>query len=111
MLIATTRYTESDYVEIDDDPLGQEILTNNFLKALQDRVVLNGAYFYRIPIEQRYRKDLVSKTLYGTSDLYWVLELFNNLLYLEEWAGGVVIMAPAIPDIESAMQYVKTNGK
>lgn len=97
MLTSPKRYNKSNFVRLlsdDYELLGTEFIRN----ILRDSVL----YEYEVPENQAYRIDLISRTLYNNTDLYWVIMTINSLVYVQEIHARRIIKYATLNDIEKA---------
>ena len=65
----------------------------NFIKEKPDKEFI---FTYRVTSKTEGRPDLISNTIYGTSDLFWVLIAFNKPRNTLNWPKvGDIIEYPA----------------
>lgn len=60
--------------------------------------------FYQVPAGEVNRLDLISSTIYGTVDLWWVLATVNNIADpFVEVEAGKLLRVPAITEVYSKL--------
>lgn len=97
MISSPKRFDEKNFVKL--YTLDYDLLGSKFLEYIfRDSTFLE----YVIPEKQAYRIDLISKAIYGSSSLFWILQAINSLVYIEEIAKFKTIKYVSLRDIESA---------
>ena len=95
------RYDKQSYLDIEYD-LTYDYLGNNFIKILRDSA--SNLSTYTVKYEECYRIDLITKRIYGRSDLFWIILDFNNILFMEQLTTDCELQVPSLVDIESAIR-------
>ena len=80
-----------DFVGDNYDPL-----TSNVLNSLKD---LRPKGKFRVE-GLDFRPDVLSFIIYGDTQYWWVLLLYNNFLTVDEIVNGIDILYPDITDLE-----------
>lgn len=57
------------------------------------------AGYYKIPVREEYRPDLISLSVYNRSDLGWVIMKANNFDHISQLKVGTTIAIPNISGI------------
>ena len=55
----------------------------------------------QIAVKWEHRPDLVSYHLYGITDYWWILLMYNDLIHNEEVITGMVLNYPSKPSIDT----------
>lgn len=96
-----TRYDIIKFIEINKDNL--DPLTSYFFYQLR-----NMPYVEELTIiSEDKRPDLLSYNLYGTTQYWWILMLYNNILSVNDLVPGIKIKKPSLSTIEAF--YVKAS--
>lgn len=68
---------------------------------------------YTVRAEDTNRLDIISYTIYGTVDLWWLIGQFNGIVKFNEVQPGLVLNVPSIIHIESYIQVIRSmkNGQ
>ena len=83
-----SRYIRRSYGEFRGNTV---VFSEIDLNAIQEYEI------YEIPVEHEYRPDLIALTLYGTSELWWVILQYNQLDHIRDLKVGKKIKVPIIP--------------
>lgn len=90
-----TRYDFVKFIEFNKDNL--DPLTSYFLYELK-----NIPYTEELTIiSEDKRPDLLSYNLYGTTQYWWIIMLYNNILSINDLVPGLRIKKPSLSAIES----------
>lgn len=82
-----------------------------FMKMSEDVYDITDSYFCnnltKLPIKGKYtvtadenRPELISYKIYGTTHLWYLLLLYNNIMNFDEVSSGTVLNYPAMSDLE-----------
>ena len=93
-----------------------------FMKMSEDVYDITDSYFFnnleKLPIKGKYtvsadegRPELISYKIYGTTHLWYLLLLYNNILSYEEVQAGTVLNYPAMSDLEEFYFSLNTRQK
>jgi len=74
---------------------GYDPLDSYFLRELPN---LQSRGQYSVQNEAK-RPDLISYRFYGTTNYWWIVMLYNNILSVEELIAGTVLEIPSEEDI------------
>lgn len=100
--IQSTRFDFSKFMRWNDDNL--DPLTSLFLHKLKE---INPGGFYRINGEEG-RPDLVSYNIYGSTQGWWLLLYYNDIIDPESLSNGDTLKYPLLSDLEDLYFSLKT---
>lgn len=77
---------------------------NSFLVKQLNNLSTFGQYIVTV---EEFRPDLISYKIYNTTQYWWLLMFYNNILSYTDVVSGVVIIYPAIKDLEKLYFQLK----
>jgi len=89
------RYDEAKFMEYDTDVY--DSLTSYFLDVLR-KLPVHGEY---VVVDEEGRPDLLSHRIYGSTQYWWILLVYNNLVSPFDVQSGMTIRYPSIDDLEA----------
>ncbi len=81
-----------------------DILNSYFIKEVR-KLPLFGEYVIQ---NEEMRPDLISYRIYGNTQYWWILLIYNKLTNHEELVNGVVLKYPSLEDLEDLYFKLKT---
>ena len=83
------------YETVRDEFLGEHPGIVNFQDVSDILSSDSDNVYYKIPIEHRYRPDLIAQKFYNFSDLHWVITMVNGIKNSPEgYTVGTIIKIP-----------------
>lgn len=80
-------------------------LTSQFL-ALLNAIPVSGRYSVSFEIS---RPDLISFSIYGDTQYWWILLMYNNIISVEDISVGDILLFPSLNDLESLYFSLRTK--
>lgn len=74
-----------------------DTLDSSFIRMLID---CPSRVYVEVPQSCQYRIDLLAKHFFGNSKLYWIFEIMNSIMSMEELAAGKLLQAVTMADFE-----------
>lgn len=102
----TDKYDMAKFIEFADDGVF-DCLNSYFLYQIP---LLPLIGYYTIRTEEN-RPDLLSYTLYGDTQYWWIIMHYNNLLKPQDLKSGVIIKYPSLSSIEQLYLSASLNKK
>ncbi len=99
------RYDLRKFMEFDDIDLGFDILTPYFFYKLE-KILPNGKY--RV-VNEQYNPSLVSYNIYGSTDYWWIIMIYNNIFSFDDIILGLELQYPSIEDLEDLYFELKSK--
>lgn len=62
---------------------------------------------YTVSVEER-RLDLISYNIYGDTQYWWILMLYNSIFEISDVISGVILGFPSLNDLESLFFSLKS---
>jgi len=62
-------------------------------------------------VAEESRPDLLSYNIYGTTDLWWILLYYNNLVSPTDLKYGMIIKYPSLEDVELLIHKLKLRSR
>lgn len=88
-----------------------EALGSRFLEILRNLIdsdtTKSSVNDYQIPYRENFRIDLISKSVYSNSKLWWIIKHYNNILYINDLASGNILKIPTQGIIETAIRQYR----
>lgn len=72
-------------------------LTSSFVKDLKN---LSQFGQYVVQVEEG-RPDLISFKIYGDTQYWWIILLYNDIIYIEDIQIGMSLKFPSLSDLET----------
>lgn len=96
------RYDFAKFLDFSDnfDPL-----TASFLRRLKD-ISYTGEFVVQ---SEEARPDIISNKIYGSTQYWWILLFYNDIISFEDLANGVVIKYPDLADVEDLFFSLKAD--
>ena len=98
-----TRYDPSKLLEFNLD--NYDILTSSFVKQLR---ALKSAGSISV-LSQEVRPDLLAYDIYGSTQYYWIVMIYNDIIAVEDIIIGTIIRYPNLNDVERIYFGLKSN--
>lgn len=95
------RYAPPKFMEFVEE--GHDILTSFFMLKLDDLKPI-GSF---VVTTEEGRPDVVSYKLYESTQYWWVILSYNNMVHHDEIVTGVVLKFPSLTDMESLYFQLK----
>jgi len=95
------RYAPSKFMEFSEE--GHDILTSFFMLKLDG---LKPAGSFTVTTEVG-RPDVVSHKLYDSTQYWWMVLAYNNMVHFDELVTGAVLKFPSLSDMESLYFQLK----
>jgi len=96
------RYASPKFMEFSEE--GHDILTSYFMLKI-DGLKPIGSFTVT---SEAGRPDVVSYKLYGSTQYWWVILAYNNMVHHDELVTGTVLKIPSLSDMESLYFQLKT---
>lgn len=97
-LLETSRYKSTKIIKYEDGTCFELWDIPAFSVSESDDM------FYEVPAHQAQRLDLISSTIYGTVNLWWIIAIVNDISNpFEEAESGKMLRIPSITDIFSTL--------
>ena len=95
-----TRYDIARFVEFVIPPFSTPVydILNSYFWNQLGKISSKGTYQVR---GEELRSDLLSYRIYGNTQYWWILLLYNNLLSNEDIISGMTLNFPSLSDLES----------
>lgn len=93
-LITEKRFDMAKFMAYAD---GFDIIDSNFINSVSN-ISASGTYIIRLEVS---RPDLLSFNLYGDTQYWWLLMLYNDLSLPTDLVAGLEIKYFSIPDLET----------
>lgn len=90
-----TRYDMAKFLSFDDDC--HSVLDSYFLMALKE---LSPSGAYVTLAHEEYNPALVSWNIYGSTQYWWLLMYYNDIIDIEEVVAGLTLKYPSIDALE-----------
>ena len=100
-LLSLTRYDMIKFFEFNKDNI--DALTSYFALHLKDLPYIGE----RVVQAEVKRPDLLSYNIYGSTQYWWILMWYNDILSINDLTLGTKIKYPSYSDIEAL--YVQTS--
>jgi hypothetical protein len=89
---------------VDGDSIGS-IFLRNLIES-------PNTVYVTVPQSCQYRSDLLSKDFFGDSRLYWVFQVMNSIMSVEEFSVGNRLKAVTLDELERLYtQWKHSNAK
>lgn len=92
----TTRFDLRKFVEVDPDSGIQDATTSAFFSEI--KTLKRGGDFTVAAFENR--PDLISFMIYKSTQYWWIILVYNDLVSPENLVPGMIIHYPALKDLE-----------
>lgn len=96
------RFDMSKFMEYTDN--AHDIL-NSYVVSQIKKLSEQGKY--TITVEER-RLDLVSFNIYGDTQYWWILMLYNSIFDTSDVVSGIIIKYPSLRDLEDLFFSLKS---
>lgn len=96
------RYAPPKFMAFTEE--GHDILTSYFMLKLGD---LKPVGSFVVSTEAG-RPDVVSHKLYDSTQYWWLILAYNNMIHHDELVTGTVLKIPSLSDMESLYFQLKT---
>ncbi len=96
------RYDVTKFMDFVED--GHDIVTSFFMTELRK---LLPAGLFTVTIEEK-RMDVVSYKIYGDTQYWWLLMVYNSIINFEDAVTGTELKYPELDDLESLFFRLKT---
>lgn len=96
------RFDLAKFLEFNVD--NYDVLNSRFLNDLDKTVPASGEFEVRVEED---RPDLLSNSIYNSTQLWWIVLYFNNLLSVDEYKSGNMLQFPTVPAVENKFFNLK----
>lgn len=100
-----TRYDLARFAELVPDALTFDFLTSGFCRQIP-LLPQGGSYQVRDDVA---RPDLASYRIYGDTQYWWILLVYNKMISPAELLQGAVISYPSVSSIEQLFYTLSTQ--
>lgn len=111
----TTSYARSSYIpvtEITKKNLKYQYLDMFTAKYLDIKTEVTQYTEYTVPSKHEGAADAISKAFYGTEDLWWIICLYNNIIFpLIDLYVGSVVRIPNLDQINFFLSKVNSSSR
>jgi len=104
--------TDKDYTERFDigrfmryENENHDPLTSAFIKDLK-ALKNNGRFVVQ---GEEFRPDLISDKIYGTTQHWWIILLYNDVFEIDDITNGVELNYPSLDDLDSLFFNLKAQ--
>ncbi len=75
-----------------------DILTSHFITNIKNLLGVSGTF---VVTGEEFRPDLISWKIYGSTQYWWIIMVFNSILDPDDIVSGTVIEYPLLDNLEN----------